>query len=145
MNPSRFKITFIFVMLSIVCYGKSVVCFTQIDDTIVYGKCKGVLKHGKFVGYYPSGITKWEVHYKYNVLDGRFANFYPDGNLHFSGYYRNGILDGKFTQYNKKHDSLVANFKKGVLHNWLFTFRGKEKTQGFKYYYGKVIQRRYFE
>ncbi len=141
-NTKGIFLLFIFIYF---CLAKDADCYAKIDDTILYGKCRGILKHGKFMGYYSSGIPKWEVHYKYDILHGKFIHFYSNGEIHFIGSYKNGVLNGSFTQYNQQNTSLVANFKKGVLHNWLYIFRDKEKIQGFKYYYGKITQRRYFE
>ncbi|GAB0172770.1 hypothetical protein NHP164001_07860 [Helicobacter trogontum] len=120
-------------------------CKTIIDGVVMEGTCKGILKHGKFVGYYPSGVLAWEVHYKNNMLHGRFRHFYANGNPHFIGFYKHGILHGDFVQYASDNVSLKTTFKRGVLHNWLYVVTQKKKIQTLRYYYGKLIAQEYFD
>lgn len=118
-------------------------CETIVDSVTLHGFCKGILKQGEFIGYYPNGMVAWNVHFKDDVLHGKFTHFYPNGNIHFSGSYKNGILNGAFKQYNQYNQMLIANFKKGVLHKWLYAIQDNQKIQALKYYYGKLIQKNY--
>lgn len=121
------------------------ICDTMIDGIMMKGQCKGALKHGRFVGYHKNGAMAWEVHFKNNVLHGKFKHFYPNGNLHFTGSYKNGVLHSSFVQYNQDNGMLQANFKKGVLHNWLYVFYNGQKVEALKYYYGKLAQKLYLD
>lgn len=126
-------------------YGKTTPCSIVIDDIVTYGTCKGVLKHGGFVGYYPNGMLAWDIHYKDDRLHGKFKHFYPDGSPHFVGSYKHGVLNGNFVQYNTDGTRLLrTNFKKGVLHNWLYVIQNGLKVQALQYYYGKLIAQKYF-
>lgn len=125
-----------------ISYAK-VPCDTIIDGVVLHGSCKGILKHGEFIGYYPNGMVAWNVHFKNDLLHGKFIHFYPNGNIHFSGSYKNGVLSGAFKQYNQHNQILNATFKKGVLHNWLYVIQDDKKLQILKYYYGKLIQKHY--
>ncbi|RDU65884.1 hypothetical protein CQA53_05390 [Helicobacter didelphidarum] len=120
-------------------------CTTIIDETTLQGTCKGILKHGKFIGYHKNGMLAWEVHFKNNILHGKFTHFYPNGNIYFTGFYKNGMLDGSFKQYNQYDEALHANFKKGVLHNWLYTLYDDKKLEALRYYYGKLILQKYLD
>lgn len=120
-------------------------CQVMIDGIVLNGTCKGVLKHGRFVGYYDNTMPAWEVHYKNGVLHGQFKHFYPDGSLHFAGFYKNAKLHGRFYQYNTKDKALKTQFKNGVLHNWLYVFDNNQKIEALKYYYGKLVGQKYFD
>lgn len=135
----------IFILSLFFIHAKTNLCGAVIDGIAIHGQCRGALKHGKFVGYYPSGILAWEIHYKNDKLHGKFQHFYANGSPHFIGSYKNGVLNGKFVQYAKDNGVLTANFKHGVLHNWInITLQGK-KTQALQYYYGKLITQKYFD
>ncbi|RDU73087.1 hypothetical protein CQA66_02325 [Helicobacter aurati] len=135
----------LFILLSSSVYGKLSSCQVMIDSILLNGLCKGVLKHGKFIGYYNNGIIAWEVHYKNGYLDGSFKHFYPDGKLHFSGYYKKSQLHNTFYQYNTQEQILKAHFKNGVLHNWLYIFDNNQKIEALKYYYGKLIRQEFLD
>lgn len=121
-------------------------CVAFIDNVEVKGECKGVLKHGQFVGFHPNGMPFWVVNFKNDVLHGSFTRFFPSGNVQFSGSYKNGKLDGKFVQYNVDNDRLQARFKHGVLHEWLYLIDSENnKLQALKYYYGKLKLQKYLD
>ncbi|STQ85500.1 hypothetical protein LS73_007450 [Helicobacter muridarum] len=138
-------ILFIFILILSFAFAKLNQCQVVIDEIILDGTCKGSLKHGKFVGYYKNTIVALEVHYKNDYLHGSFKHFYPDGKLHFYGYYKKSKLHGSFYQYNTKNQVLKANFKNGVLHNWLHIFDENKKTLSLKYYYGKLIRQEFLD
>lgn len=134
-----------FISLFFYSHAKLTPCETIIDNVNMKGSCKGVLKQGKFLGYYSSGILAWEVNYKNNKLHGEFKHFYPNGNQHFTGFYKHGVLHGSFTQYSQDNVILKTNFKNGVLHNWLYVITNGRKTQALQYYYGKLVAQKYFD
>lgn len=137
-----------FVFFTLFCFVKIYAspCFAYIDGVRVDGECKGVLKHGEFIGYHRNGMPSWVVRYKNNVLHGKFYHFFPSGNLHFTGSYKNGKLDGPYRQYNVDNFMLKANFKHGVLHNWLYTIdNNNKKLEALKYYYGKLRLQKYLD
>ncbi len=138
-------IVFIFIFAFTYAYAKVTPCGITIDGITMHGTCKGVLKHGKFVGYYPSGVLAWEVHYKDDKLHGKFSHFYTNGSPHFIGSYKQGVLQGAFVQYGQNDTLLHAYFKKGVLHNWLYSTKGQQKLQALQYYYGKLVAQKYFD
>lgn len=125
-------------------YAKLSPCSVIIDGILTSGMCKGILKHGRFVGYYPNGVIAWEIHYKDDKLHGKFRHFYQNGNPHFVGLYKNGVLNGDFVQYGRDDMLLHTSFKKGVLHNWLYVIKNGDKVQALQYYYGKLIAQKYF-
>ncbi len=138
----RFIVCSSFILFSF-AYSNS--CSAVIDNIVVNGNCKGILKHGKFVGYYDSGMPAWEVNFKYNKLHGKFKRYYPNGGLHFEGRYKDGVLDGKFIQYRQEDGRyLKARFKKGVLHGWLEVYENHSKIDSIKFYYGAIKERLFF-
>lgn len=144
MNFHLLRFLFIFA----ICFmdASARVCSAFIDNVEVKGECKGVLKHGRFVGYHTNGMPSWVVHFKNDVLHGKFLHFFPSGKVQFSGSYKNGKLDGKFIQYNVDNDTLEAHFKHGVLHDWLYIKDSdNNKLQALKYYYGKPKLQKYMD
>lgn len=139
----RVYIIFIFIASLVNLYAKTTPCNIIIDGISAQGTCKGILKHGKFVGYYPNGMIAWEVHYKDDKLHGKFRHFYTNGNPHFIGSYKHGVLNGDFMQYSEDNMILHTHFKKGVLHNWLYTIQNGVKIQALQYYYGKLVAQKY--
>lgn len=125
-------------------YSKTTACSVVIDDIVLHGTCKGVLKHGRFIGHYPSGLVAWEVHYKDDKLHGAFRHFHANGNPHFVGSYKHGILHGNFVQYGSDDRTLHTQFKKGVLHDWLYVLQGRQKLEALQYYYGMLVAQKYF-
>lgn len=125
-------------------FAKTTPCSINIDGIDTQGMCKGILKHGKFVGYYSNGMLAWEIHYKDDKLHGKFRHFYINGTPHFSGSYKHGVLNGDFVQYGQGDMLLQTRFKKGVLHNWLYVIKKGHKMQALQYYYGKLVAQKYF-
>lgn len=135
---------FVFAISLVNVYAKTTPCNIMIDGIVTQGKCKGILKHGRFIGYYPNGMLAWEIHYKDDKLHGKFRHFYANGSPHFVGSYKHGVLNGDFVQYDKNDMLLQTHFKKGVLHNWLYIIKSGDKIQALQYYYGKLVAQKYF-
>ena len=144
MNVFKY-VVLVFAFSLFYAHTKMTSCKTIIDGVVMQGSCKGILRYGKFVGYYPSGILAWEVHYKDDKLHGRFSHFYPNGSPHFTGFYKAGVLHGDFTQYARDNTTLKTTFKKGVLHNWLYVITEGKKIQALQYYYGKLTAQKYLD
>ena len=83
-------------------------CQALVDNVVLDGECKGVLRHGEFVGYHNNGMPLLLVNFKNDELHGKFMRFYPNGVPHFSGFYKHGRLNGKFTQHNVYDEILAA-------------------------------------
>ena len=136
----------LFLLFSCLLHAKLSACKASIDGLMLEGTCKGILKHGRFVGYYENGLLAWEVSYKNGYLHGVFRHYYPGGALHFQGEYRQSKLQGRFYQYDSVGaQSLRASFKDGLLHGWLYVFDNERKVEALKYYYGKLVRQEYID
>jgi len=54
----------------------------------------GLIRHGLYVAYHPSGQIAGEVTYNYGFEEGLGRDFYEDGQLAAEGHYRAGKEEG---------------------------------------------------
>ena len=85
-----------------------------LEGTVVDGKPDGLWR-----AYYPSGNTKYAIHYDDGKVDGE-ANFYYDtaiGNTKATTNYDNDFIAGSYTEYYKNGNKKVSlEYDNGVLH-----------------------------
>ncbi len=85
-----------------------------LEGTVVDGKPDGLWR-----AYYPSGNTKYAIHYDAGKVDGE-ANFYYDtttGNTKVTTNYDNDFIAGSYTEYYKNGNKKVSfEYDNGILH-----------------------------
>lgn len=82
----------------------------------------GILKHGKFVYYYPSGKKKAEGIYIKNKKQGEYTTYYENGAISSIAVFRNDTLMQEKEFYEDHTIAVSASFKEEELDGEFYSF-----------------------
>jgi hypothetical protein len=79
-----------------------------------YNSDSGLIKHGYYKIYYPTGELKSISNYIHNSINGLELGYFENGSLEYKGTYKEGLREGKWTYYyNSGNIMAIENLYNG--------------------------------